>query len=288
MRMRSTYEVLTTQILLLLTLVVLPEIPYAEAQSESNPSDVCVQFLILSTPLLLPIALFCFIKLLYIATNILNRICYACFRFQLARQRHLYIHDNSRQHHPPPPHANLSTAQERGTLDHHHHHRDANLGPILVYSEAKSPNIAAGRGGELVCPVCLSNFHDKDALRLLTKCDHAFHPHCIDIWLQNHSTCPLCRANVLADCDVAATALPVDDHTDEQQQRQDLVMETQSSSEVVLELNTRLNPCLPRSNSTGHSLMDNAGDNTVEMRIQILNPELHRSTSFDVVMSCKY
>ncbi|KAL1552430.1 RING-type E3 ubiquitin transferase [Salvia divinorum] len=41
--------------------------------------------------------------------------------------------------------------------------------------------------------VCLSRFEDTELLRLLPKCRHAFHMSCIDTWLENHSSCPLCR-----------------------------------------------------------------------------------------------
>ncbi|KAJ4889002.1 putative RING-H2 finger protein ATL49 [Raphanus sativus] len=47
------------------------------------------------------------------------------------------------------------------------------------------------------CPVCLSEFETEDKLRLLPKCSHAFHVDCIDTWLLSHSTCPLCRSNLL-------------------------------------------------------------------------------------------
>ncbi|KAL2942155.1 RING-H2 finger protein ATL11 [Bienertia sinuspersici] len=47
------------------------------------------------------------------------------------------------------------------------------------------------------CVVCLGAFEDNDMLRLLPKCSHVFHQDCIDKWLQSHSTCPLCRANLL-------------------------------------------------------------------------------------------
>ncbi|KAM0009175.1 putative transcription factor C2H2 family [Helianthus debilis subsp. tardiflorus] len=43
------------------------------------------------------------------------------------------------------------------------------------------------------CAVCLCEFTQKDNLRLLPLCSHAFHMHCIDTWLLSNSTCPLCR-----------------------------------------------------------------------------------------------
>ncbi|KAG8375582.1 hypothetical protein BUALT_Bualt10G0115500 [Buddleja alternifolia] len=45
----------------------------------------------------------------------------------------------------------------------------------------------------LECSVCLSRFEDTEILRLLPRCRHAFHMNCIDKWLENHSSCPLCR-----------------------------------------------------------------------------------------------
>ncbi|KAL9224067.1 hypothetical protein vseg_000139 [Gypsophila vaccaria] len=51
----------------------------------------------------------------------------------------------------------------------------------------------------LQCSVCLAEFEDVELLRLLPKCKHAFHIHCIDQWLESHSTCPLCRQKVSVD-----------------------------------------------------------------------------------------
>ncbi|KAJ0254175.1 putative RING-H2 finger protein ATL12 [Hirschfeldia incana] len=48
----------------------------------------------------------------------------------------------------------------------------------------------------LECSVCLSKFQDVEILRLLPKCKHAFHIECIDHWLEQHATCPLCRNRV--------------------------------------------------------------------------------------------
>lgn len=47
------------------------------------------------------------------------------------------------------------------------------------------------------CSVCLSEFQDCESLRLLPKCNHAFHLPCIDTWLKSHSSCPLCRSNIV-------------------------------------------------------------------------------------------
>ncbi|XP_076888712.1 RING-H2 finger protein ATL52-like [Bidens hawaiensis] len=48
------------------------------------------------------------------------------------------------------------------------------------------------------CSVCLSEFQDNETLRLLPKCNHAFHIPCIDTWLSSHTNCPLCRAGIMS------------------------------------------------------------------------------------------
>lgn len=45
----------------------------------------------------------------------------------------------------------------------------------------------------LDCAICLSEFGDDSVLRLLAGCCHAFHQECIDLWLDYHKTCPVCR-----------------------------------------------------------------------------------------------
>ncbi|XP_073122433.1 RING-H2 finger protein ATL29-like [Henckelia pumila] len=48
----------------------------------------------------------------------------------------------------------------------------------------------------LECAICLVEFVDSDVLRLLTSCCHVFHEECIDLWLESHKTCPVCRRNL--------------------------------------------------------------------------------------------
>jgi hypothetical protein len=43
------------------------------------------------------------------------------------------------------------------------------------------------------CSICLSEYNEDSQIRLL-KCDHGFHPECVDQWLKNYKyNCPVCR-----------------------------------------------------------------------------------------------
>ncbi|KAI3978610.1 hypothetical protein MKX01_015785 [Papaver californicum] len=81
--------------------------------------------------------------------------------------------------------------------------------PTFIYSVVKGLKIGKGA---LECAVCLNEFEDDETLRLLPKCDHVFHPECIDAWLVSHTTCPVCR------CDLKEIT-PNDDANDVEQQR---------------------------------------------------------------------
>ncbi|KAI3879219.1 hypothetical protein MKW98_028786 [Papaver atlanticum] len=64
--------------------------------------------------------------------------------------------------------------------------------PVFDYSDVKNVNKVHNiKGAILECPVCLSEFGDKDKLRLL-PCHHVFHPECIGTWFVSNSTCPYC------------------------------------------------------------------------------------------------
>ncbi|KAK4424680.1 E3 ubiquitin-protein ligase ATL6 [Sesamum alatum] len=65
--------------------------------------------------------------------------------------------------------------------------------PTFSYAEVKDHKIGKGA---LECAVCLNEFEEEETLRLLPKCDHVFHPECIDAWLESHVTCPVCRADL--------------------------------------------------------------------------------------------
>lgn len=63
--------------------------------------------------------------------------------------------------------------------------------PSLLYSDAKESKTVKMALDE--CAICMDEFEDNETLRLLPKCQHIFHQMCIDVWLVDKSTCPICR-----------------------------------------------------------------------------------------------
>ncbi|KAL4305084.1 hypothetical protein HN51_038714 [Arachis hypogaea] len=55
------------------------------------------------------------------------------------------------------------------------------------------------------CVVCLTEFQEREMLKVLPNCNHAFHLDCIHIWLQTNANCPLCRTSISGN-----TQLPTD------------------------------------------------------------------------------
>ncbi|OVA05944.1 zinc finger protein [Macleaya cordata] len=72
------------------------------------------------------------------------------------------------------------------------------LEPVVVakFPTKKFSDEYFSPGGDAQCTVCLSEYQEKDILRILPYCGHFFHVACIDIWLQQHSTCPVCRISL--------------------------------------------------------------------------------------------
>ncbi|KAL6227694.1 hypothetical protein ACLB2K_001651 [Fragaria x ananassa] len=150
--------------------------------------------------------------------------------------------------------------------------------PMFVYSDVKDLKIGKGA---LECAVCLSEFEDYETLRLLPKCDHVFHPDCIDAWLASHITCPVCRAML------------------QQQNDQVVINVSEDQSSEAVEIDNRparsgIFGKFPRSHSTGHSVVQ-PGENTERYTLRLpdsvrrqlvssRNNKLKRSTSYDVIL----
>nr|XP_016450197.1 PREDICTED: RING-H2 finger protein ATL72-like [Nicotiana tabacum] len=59
--------------------------------------------------------------------------------------------------------------------------------PVMVYE----PGLRMFSATD--CPICLGEFEQGEKLRMLPRCNHAFHVKCIDEWFSSHSSCPTCR-----------------------------------------------------------------------------------------------
>ncbi|EFH62520.1 hypothetical protein ARALYDRAFT_900366 [Arabidopsis lyrata subsp. lyrata] len=59
------------------------------------------------------------------------------------------------------------------------------------------------------CVFCLSEFVDRDKIRILPNCNHCFHVVCIDRWFQLYSTCPIYSKRVGMRHNLAATTTRV-------------------------------------------------------------------------------
>ncbi|KAI3949602.1 hypothetical protein MKW98_020924 [Papaver atlanticum] len=68
--------------------------------------------------------------------------------------------------------------------------------PKLLYSEVKlcgtctNPIAFTSTG---CCSICLADYDNNDTIRLLPYCGHFFHVQCVDPWLIQRPTCPICR-----------------------------------------------------------------------------------------------
>ncbi|KAJ6767626.1 RING-H2 FINGER PROTEIN ATL71-RELATED [Salix koriyanagi] len=71
----------------------------------------------------------------------------------------------------------------------------------VLYSQAKLQH-EGNDSRPFCCSICLGDYEDNDMLRFLPDCGHVFHLKCVDCWLKQHSTCPMCRNSL------APTPLP--------------------------------------------------------------------------------
>ncbi|TKW07808.1 hypothetical protein SEVIR_7G331700v4 [Setaria viridis] len=90
------------------------------------------------------------------------------------------------------------------------------------------------------CIICLAEYEEKDVLRTLPYCGHDFHMACIDLWLEQNSTCPVCRISLLDNPDTDS------DHTTPP--LHSIVISPPSSPE-----SSRSDPCRCLFVSAGHS-----------------------------------
>jgi len=66
--------------------------------------------------------------------------------------------------------------------------------PTFVW-EGKTPHEGEKSEVEQTCSICLSDYEFGQVIKIL-PCMHKFHGQCIDMWLGEHNTCPVCKTKV--------------------------------------------------------------------------------------------
>ncbi|KAK9048219.1 hypothetical protein SSX86_032818 [Deinandra increscens subsp. villosa] len=113
-------------------------------------------------------------------------IVFACARLVCGRVRR----QESRQ---------LFEIDSRIDLQRQEHLRVVGLEPDMVAAipTMKFDREAFGSLDNAQCTICLSEYQEKEVLRIMPKCGHSFHLSCIDMWLRKQSTCPVCRLSFM-------------------------------------------------------------------------------------------
>ena len=70
------------------------------------------------------------------------------------------------------------------------------LPTVSFAANGASPTPATCSSSE--CAICLAEYTEGEALRVLPRCGHGFHVACVDAWLRTCATCPSCRAPIVA------------------------------------------------------------------------------------------
>lgn len=65
---------------------------------------------------------------------------------------------------------------------------------IVTYDDSTDLD---GQPSSTICSICTLEYEPGQQVRSLDHCDHSFHTGCIDRWLGDHNTCPLCRADII-------------------------------------------------------------------------------------------
>lgn len=164
--------------------------------------------------------------------------------------------------------------------------------PTFLYSDVKGHRIGKG---SLECAVCINEFRDDEILRLLPGCSHVFHLQCIGPWLASNATCPVCRANLEINSqrywplDTLAEQLQRQ-LSDDESEPSDQITQPVPPHDVIIPICGSPGPDvsikspaqerkdgsgrmgkLPRSHSTGHSLVGDCERFTLRLPEEVRN-----------------
>ena len=83
--------------------------------------------------------------------------------------------------------------------DHNQHNRSRGATPELINQRSYFQTLDIKEAieeleeNQSMCNICLEEFKRGDEMRKLNHCSHAFHKECIDRWLSQVASCPICK-----------------------------------------------------------------------------------------------
>lgn len=83
----------------------------------------------------------------------------------------------------------------KSTVNTCHIENDDNCYSYITFSELNSLEYnknASVNSSNIVCSICLDEYIYDELITVL-PCNHTFHKNCLDDWLRNTKTCPLCN-----------------------------------------------------------------------------------------------
>lgn len=78
------------------------------------------------------------------------------------------------------------------------------------------------------CVICQEPLEEGCIMRKIKKCNHSFHMHCLDIWLERKITCPTCRADIRENNDSEDPTESNNEDNLESQQEQETTLQSRT------------------------------------------------------------
>ena len=131
------------------------------------------------------------------------------------------------------------------------------------------------------CPITRETFTPDSVVLNLKQCRHCFVPFRMMRWLETHSTCPLCRANVIR---VETPQINTESNNSTTNNTQD-VTNTESNNATTnntdnINISNIFNNLLQNSNNDFNNLsIDNVSDNSIMFSFDMPSGELNRQNS---------
>ena len=132
------------------------------------------------------------------------------------------------------------------------------------------------------CPITRETFTPESVVLTLKQCKHCFVPFRMMTWLETHSTCPLCRANVIR-VEVSETNTTTNETTNtttntNTNNENDTNVETNNSDNISI--SNIFNNLLQNSNNDFNNLsIDSVNDNSIMFSFDLPSDQVNRQNS---------